>query len=165
MNPDKPNTILNVSGFPDRKNDPRVKQQDLLPAAVKQRLLGNIITGYPESLAPGSGVITAAYGLSDSTTGYFTNVLSDNFGRVILAVPDISIYIGSISATTQWPNASVGMGNMPIHIRNDWGKTNNVNVVTEIAVRNNTGSAQDVIVVLRWRIITNAVGGKVTGNV
>lgn len=158
-------TIEDTPAFPAESNKPRVKQQDLLPAAVKQRLLGNIITGYPESLAAGSGVVTAVYGVADSTTVYFTNVLSDNFGRVILAVPDISIYIGSISAANQWPNASVGMGNMPIHTRNDWGKTNNVNVVTEIAVRNNTGSPQDVIVVIRLRIISNAVGGRATGNV
>lgn len=159
-------TIPNVTGFPPSENNPRVNQQQLLPAAIKERLLGNIISGNPVSTEAGSGNASTLT-IPDASTGYVRNTLTDNFGRVLLAVPDISVYIGSISAATQWPSdsLSIGMGNMPLHVRNDWGRTDNVNVVNEIAIRNNTGSSQDVIVVLRWRIITNAVGGKVTGNV
>lgn len=156
--------ISDQPAFEPRGNKPRVNQQEMLPAAIKERLLGNIITGNPPSFEPGSGNV-ATITIPDAATGYIRNTLIDNFGRVLLAVPDISIYIDSISVANQWPTATIGMGNMPIHSRNDWGRTDNVNVVSEVAVRNNTGSSQNVIVVLRWRIITNALGGKVTGNV
>lgn len=156
--------VKNKTGFPPRENRPRVAQQVILPAAVKQRILGEFITGSPAPNNLGSGVsatITVPSGASRSAL----ITTSDNFNRTIMTSPDVAIYVGSISEATQWPNASQNMGNFPVSVFNDWGLTNNVNSVTRVQMYNNTGGSLDVIVAARIRLIKNPVAGGDSPNV
>lgn len=134
-------------------SDKRIGQLDVKPSAINTRAIGNLVDSSSPGLGRGS---VASLTIPDSASGTFAFTLTDNQKRVVMAVPDMSWYIGSISPATQWPNATYGMGNMRSAVWNDWGSTDNINVVTKLIVRNDTGSAQLVIAVCRWRIIRNA---------
>ncbi len=154
-----PQVIQDVSGFPDRVNKPRVNQQRMLPTAVPTRVLGQIISGAPESTTPGTGVSSGVLTIGNGNTATIQYTTSSVLNRTLLAVRDVGVYLGSISDATQWPNATINMRTFPISIYNDWGQTDNVNVVTRVHLYNNTGSSQNIIVVSRARIIINPVGG------
>lgn len=160
--------IKNTTGFPDKENSPRVNQQQMLPAAIKQRLLGEIIGSSTGTVKAGSGTSSTST-IPDATSASFLFTTTDNFNRVILVVPDVAIYVhataATVSSANQWPNATYGAGNMPVTVINDWGLTNNVNFVCRVVVRNNTGGSVNVIVVYRGRIITNALAGSEAANV
>lgn len=132
----------------------RVQKQKTLPSFITSRSLGQVIT----SSATGLGnALFANFVVPNSTSGVFTLKVANVNKQVILAVPDVSVYIGSQpSDATQWPTAAVGGGNLPVYVMNDFGQTDNVNVVTRVVVRNNTGSDQSITVAIRWRIITNS---------
>lgn len=158
-------TIKNITGFPDRQNNPRVNQQRILPSAVKSRSFGAIIFGSPSSNALGSGVNSGVITISNATNRSVAITASDAFKRTLLVSPDIAIFIGSVTSANQWPNSTYHMGNLPITIFNDWGLTNNVNTVTRVGIYNNTGSSRDVIIVYRARFIRNPVAGETDANV
>lgn len=130
----------------------RTTQQSVVTTAVKQRNTGPLIT----ETSSGLGQASFQSGLvpnNSSGTFYFT--FADPQGRTILVVPDVSVYIGTLAPGNLWPNASFGGGNMPIYISNSWANTDNVNVVTQVTVRNNSGSDQTIIIACRGRVITN----------
>lgn len=133
--------------------DKRVSQNGFLPSAVRGRALGDIVESSHAGLGAGD---SASLTIPASTSGNFRFTLTDNLNRTLFAKPDLAWYIGSVSATNQWPNSSYGMGNMPSMYFDDWGSTNNVNTVTHLVVRNNSGAEQLVIAVCRWRVIKNA---------
>lgn len=159
--------IDNITGFPPRQNSPRVNQQSMLANAVTSHVLGGIISGNPESLKAGSGVSFTDSGLTSIPNGEsrtITTTLSDNFGRVLLAMPDEAIYINGTAAANQWPNATFNMTNVKVSFWNDWGYTNNINVVRRVSLVNNSGGAITVTYIYRWRIITNPIGGQTGAN-
>lgn len=140
----------------DAQSDPsRINQQRVLPAAIQTRLIGNLFSNNPSSDAQGSG-LQATTIIPNSSSASFIFTLTDNQGRELIAVPDIAFYVGDeVDPSFQWPNRDHGMGNMPATVFNDWGLTNNKNVVTRAIMRNNSGSDQNVICVCRFRIIAN----------
>lgn len=157
--------IKDKSGLPQQSNVPRTNQQHLLPSAVKQRQLGEIITGNPDSTAPGSGVSTGVFVMANTTSASVVFTLQDFQDRVTLVSPDVAVFFNTISAVTEWPNGSQNMGNFPVCIFNDWALTDNANTKTRIQMYNNTGGPLNVIVVYRARVITNPVSGAETDNV
>jgi len=152
----------------------RLQANRIAGQAIHASKVGDMVTGNPASTNLGSGNSTGIQTIPDATSLSVLFTLTDNFGRVVMAIPDIAIYTDTttpgtptISAADTWPNSTYGMGNMPITSFNDWGATNNVNVVCRVVIRNNTGSQRAVIVVNRWRVITNAsvsLGGLTTGS-
>lgn len=150
-----PDYVEDIDPFAPKGDPGRINQQQVLPSAIQTRLIGNLFSNNPSSDAPGSG-IHATLALPASSSGSFIFTISDNQGRELIAVPDVAFYIGEfINASTHWPNSSFGMGNMPIAVFNDWGLTNNKDVVTRAIIRNNTGAEQIVTCYCRFRIIAN----------
>lgn len=134
----------------------RIGQQNVRPNAVKSTALGPIVTSSHSGTGSGAGIVATV------PTGFSINILftlTDNKGRAMLAVPDVSVYVpatstADITAANQWPNAVWGGGTLPVYVMNDWGRTDNSNVVTRVVVRNNGAINVSVIVVIRWRVIT-----------
>lgn len=169
--------VSNKTGFQPTENRPRVNQQRMLPTAVPTRILGQIISGNPDSTQLGSGNFVTDSGTTTLTVANATSLtislsLNDNFNRVIFAIPDFTIYTDTttpgtptISSADQWPNSTYGMGNMPMSTWNDWGSGNNVGIVTKVVIRNNTGSDRKIKVIYRFRIITNPTSGGSGTNV
>lgn len=158
----KPDVPLDDILKPD---ETRMAAHRIIGQATSGSKIGDVVSGSPASTNLGTGTALTST-IADATSGTFNFTVTDNFSRVLLAVPDMAVYIGTPSAATLWPNTSFGMGNMPIAFFNNWGLTNNVNVVHTIVVRNNTGSPQTVTVIGRFRIITNstpALSGLDTG--
>ncbi len=163
MNPDYPNSLSNEQTTAGNiitaaaidlapVANSRIGQQEVKPQAVKDRNVAPLVTSSHNGL--GRGQVQTALMISNTTT-VFTFSVRDNLNRTILAVPDVSLYLGSVSAATQYPYQAYGMGNMPIAVYNDWGLSDNVGVVTRFLVRNNSGADVTGIAVCRWRIITN----------
>lgn len=148
-----PTSIDNVD--PLRDDPRRVNQQQVLPSAIQTRLIGNLFSNNPASFAPNSGVRLTEI-IPNNSSGNFYFTLTDNQNRELIAVPDIAFYVGEVvGPDTLWPNASFGMGNMPMTVYNDWAITDNKNVVTHAIMRNNSGTDQEVTCVCRFRIIAN----------
>ncbi len=157
--------IKNKTGLPPRENIARINQQRMLPTAVPTRILGQIIGGEPASTALGSAT-TATSTIPDASSGTFLITTADEFKRVLFGAPDVSIYIGSVTDANEWPNATYGMGNMPISFfPGVWGLSDNANVVSRLVIRNNTGGSVDVIIKYRIRLITNPVASQEQANV
>lgn len=143
----------------------RVSQQTVLPNSVQQRLLGQIITSNPASNSLGSGIQIPIV-LVNNTTSITTIKVSNNLGKTIIAIPDISLYTSQtvLSNATQWPGNGFGLSNMIMTVMNDWGTTNNVNVTTRVLIRNTSGADAPSTIVYRYRIITNPIGGTGISN-
>lgn len=129
----------------------RTNQQGMLATSVQTRILNEIITG--------SNTTATHFSLPDATTVTFNSTLTNNQNQQVLGVPDISVYIGitdisQVSDATQWPNSTVGASNFPIYFNpSDWGMSDGINQVARTTCRNNTGSPQDVLHVVHWRVI------------
>lgn len=143
-------TITAASQPPATRNT----QQKALPTSVPARVTADLFSNEPDSYALGSGVSETALVAANTSTSFLFTVASNN-GAPIIAIPDVAFFIGSFSSSTQWPNPTYGMGNMPVAVFNDWGLTDNYNVVTRATIRNNTGLDQVVICIGRFRIVTN----------
>lgn len=150
-----PDYIDNTAEFPASNDPGRINQQQVLPSAIQTRLIGNLFSNNPSSEQAGSGIRLEGV-IPNNSSGRFTFTLSDNQNRELIATYDIAFYIGEdANDSTQWPNASFGMGNMPFVVYNDWGLTDNRNIVARAVMRNNSGANQNVICYLRFRIIAN----------
>lgn len=134
----------------------RVQPHDLVGQVIGGSKVGDVITGNPATTNLGAGTSSGVFTLLNTKTVRVAFTLSDNFRRVVLAVPDVSVYLGSISTANHWPTDAYNMVTLPVSAMNDWGNTDNVNVVNRVVITNNTGSDQDLVVVNRWRIITNS---------
>lgn len=148
------NSIDDVPAFPKTENQPRTNQQQVFPAAIQPRLLGSLFSNNPVDETLGSAVKLVGT-IPNNTSGSFKFTFSDPQGREIIGVPDVAFYINATDGSSQWPNATYGMGNMPTSVFNDWGLTDNKNVVVRATIRNNTGAQQIVYCYCRLRIIIN----------
>lgn len=140
----------------DNRGEPeRINQQRVLPSAIQTRLLGDLFSNSPPGNELGAG-IRGTINVPNNASGTFRFQLDDSQGREIIAVPDISFFVGEFpTADNLWPNSRFGMGNMPTSVFNSWAHTNNKNVVTQAVIRNNTGADQIVTCICRFRIIAN----------
>lgn len=154
-------SVDNVEAFENNNDPTRVNQQITLPDFIKNRSLGNIITSSHTGL--GAGLFVNYTVLNGTSTVFYLSV-KNNAGQVILAVPDVSIYQNSISSDNEWPNGNIAGNNFPVYVKNDYGTTDNVNVVTQVVARNNSGIDQPIVVAIRWRIITNSAATQQNQN-
>lgn len=154
-------SIDDVPAFPRTDNQPRTNQQQVLPTAIKNRLLANLFSNNPASDELGSAIKLSGV-IPNNSSGSFRFTFSDPDGRELIGVPDVAFYINNVNSDSQWPNAAFGMGNMPTSVFNDWGLTDNKNVVVRATIRNNTGASQLVFCYCRLRIIANP--GSTTGS-
>lgn len=148
-----PNASVDQLLKPDQN---RIGADSIFGQSISAGKIGDIITGNPASTNLGTGLSSGAATIADASSLSYIFTLTDNYNRVLVAIPDIAIYVDGSAVANQWPNTTYGMGNMPITWFNDWGLTNNVNTVTRVVVRNNTGGSRSVTVIVRWRLITNS---------
>lgn len=136
----------------------RTLVQDYTPGTIATDTMGRLI--YRSELTTATTTVPN----SSSVEANITLSVVDN--RFVIANPDIAVYIG-ISSTSdiatdgsnQWPTTTVGGGNFPVYINShDWGKTNNNNAAAQVVMRNNVGSDQTILLVVRWRFIIQPVG-------
>lgn len=132
----------------------REGKRDISPTALSNRLFTNLVSF--------SDVIVVPFVVANATSSAVTSTIADNYKRIILAVPQVSIYIGITNTSqiladgsNQWPTAAVGGGNFPVYFNPfDWGRSDDLNQVTRITCRNNTGSDQQVLAVIQWKMLT-----------
>lgn len=133
------------------RKETRIGQQGIRPASVTSRLLADIFSSEPESDALGTAVTGTFNALPDGSSVHFIFTVSNTAGLTIVAVPDVAFTVNG----ADWPNATHGLGTTPVVVFNDWINTDNHNVATRVAMRNNSGSPIDVVAYVRWRIIAN----------
>lgn len=130
----------------------RITQQKILPTAIVTRFFGNLVSF--------SGVLHIPFIVTNGTSTLLTTSIVDNANRPILAIPQISIYIGpqnidQISDSNQWPTAAVGGGNFPVYFNPfDYGQVSGADQVARVTCRNNTGSDQQVFAIVQWKVLT-----------
>lgn len=138
----------------------RINQQQILPGAISNRFLNNLISS--------SNTTNTPFVVANGTSTTLICTLVDNFNRIILAIPQISIYIGisdpmQATAANTWPTAAIGGGNFPVYFNpfSYQGVTGN-NQVARVTCRNNSGADQQVLATVQWKLIT--VPSKTTNN-
>lgn len=145
----------------------RVTSKDVIPVAVKARLLGNLITDVPSQ---SNLVLGAAAVVPNSTSINFLFSIADPGGREVFVMPLIGFYVAAagsqtFSAADAWPNATYGMGNCPVAVFNDLNRvitpsqTISNNCVVRATLRNNTGASVVVLCEGKFRIIANPTQG------
>lgn len=146
------NSIDDVPAFQKVDNQPRTNQQQVIPTAIKTRLLANLFSNNPDGTALGSAIKLRASVPTGFTVTFIFN-LSNPDGRELIAVPDVAFYFSNPTSNNQWPTGTLNMGNMPASVFNDWGLTDNKNVVTRATMYNNSGATQLIYCYCRFRII------------
>lgn len=145
----KPTYRDNTDTFKDSQ---RVSQQRILPTALANRLFSQILSF--------SDTTNATFLAPNAQSTTITATLSNNNNQPIFAIPEISVYIGistidEISDLNQWPTAAVGGGNFPIYFNSfDYGQASDNDQVARVTCRNNTGAAQQILIVIQWKVLT-----------
>lgn len=129
----------------------RISQKDILPNAIKNRLLGDIV-----------GITNTASGTTTLNNGQdttFTATVSNTQGAVIMAVADCSLYQTSVAAAQELPSGG-SVDESQFYFAqlgpNNWNSTDNKNGVSKVYIRNiSAGAATDVLIRIQYRTITN----------
>lgn len=133
------------------ENMRRIYQEDLAPSAVKPRAVS-------EDFIISSDHLSASTTLSNGEYATLTITTSQENNSKIFAVPDISIYIGSVADANQLPTG-IGADSdewQVIGPWNDWGATDNLNVKTKLFVHNlSAGATQSVLFRVKVRYLSN----------
>lgn len=130
----------------------RVNQQQILPTAISNRFLSEAVST--------STFSWVAFTVANSTSSTVNCTLEDRFDRVILAIPQISIFIGITNYSqgtlaNQWPTTAIGGGNFPIYFNPfDYFKVSGNNQVARVTCRNNTGTDQQLVAAVQWKVFT-----------
>lgn len=147
----------NLASYASVQNDTqapeqRVNQQNLLPTAITNKFLSEAV-----SLSTFSQLSFVA--VNNATTNV-NCTLVDNNNRVILALPQISIFIGitdysQATLQNQHPTQTVGFGSFPVYFNPfDYYQVEGNDQVARVSCRNNTGTDQQVLLVVRWKVFT-----------
>ena len=129
---------------------PRLKNKNLLPTIVKNRNLGNIV------LLSSISIGTAT--LSNTDEVVFAVTTSAKNGQRIFCVPDISVYVGTVTAANQLPGgSSITESDWQIvFMGNDLNTTDSFNTKTDVYIRNiSAGASQVVTIRTQSRVIVN----------
>ncbi len=128
---------------------PRIRQKDLLPTSVESGAFGEIILERDTE--------TASATIGNNVQILLTHTISQKNNAKMFAIPDISIYIGSVATDNQLPGgSSVDESEWQvIGPWNDWGTTDNQNSKTKIYVRNISAGDSLVIFKIKSRFLTN----------
>lgn len=130
--------------------DTRVAQQNVIPAAIKTRLLNDLFTTEPPSF---SNALYASYqALPDQVSVSFLFTVSNSNNLQVFPIFEISFYVNHV----KYPNSPYGFGATPVFIYNDLAMSNGKNMVVRAAMRNSSGASISLIeAYARFRIITN----------
>lgn len=128
----------------------RIKQQNLIPNAVKGRNLGRVI----QETATGTASITLSNG---QETTFTITTQSINRGVLLFCIPDITLFVGSVALGNALPGGAnvTSSAYQVVFLGNDWGSTDDNNVVTKVFVRNVSAGTQTIILKTQSRVITN----------
>lgn len=145
----KPQYVDNTDTFQDSN---RISQQRMLPNSLANRLFSQLVSF--------SDTVSLPLVITNGTSSTINATIMDNDNRIILAIPQVSIYIGidnigDISNLNQWPTQAVGGGNFPVYFNPfDYGHVSSPDQVSRVTCRNNTGSDQQILAVIQWKILT-----------
>ena len=140
---------IQPQNFSQRDRFKRIGQREMSPAGVKSLKLGEIILERDTESASAT--------IGNNVQVLLTHTISQQNNAKIFAVPDISIYLGSVVAANQLPGGS-GVDEslwQVIGPWNDWGSTDNRNSKTKLYVRNISAGSTLVIFEVKARYITN----------
>ena len=140
--------LPSLRGISERQRR-RASQRDLNPSAVKNINLGEVILERDTESASAT--------IGNNVQILLTHTISQENNAKILAIPDFSIYIGSVTTATQLPGgSSIDESEWQvIGPWNDWGTTDNRNSKTKLYVRNVSAGDSLVIFRVKSRFITN----------
>jgi len=127
----------------------RKGQRDILPFAIKTRSLGDVIRRTDQ--AEGSTT------LANGEQVVFNIETISKAGVRVLALPDISIYIGTVTTTNQLPGGSA-IDESQWQVIGPWqdlASTDGNNVRTIVYVRNINAGSSVVTLQVKSRLITN----------
>lgn|SRR3972149_459980 len=101
-----------------------------------------------------SSTASASITLADGQSGTFINTLSSASNSRLFGFPNISLYVGSISATTI---ISDGTGINPDSFKwaiwVDWGASDNNNIIAKAYIQNNSGGTETILFRSNWRFL------------
>ncbi len=136
-----------------------INSLQLRPGSVRQTAVGNLVSSSHAGL--GNAAFSAQL-LPAMTTNQVNFILTDALARTVSGQPDVALFTGITDPSqiapdnsNQWPNVNFGLSNMPWMPYQNWGITDNVNTVTSVAIRNNTSNDVNVVIAVRWRLVTN----------
>ncbi len=128
----------------------RIGQTGIMPTAVKNRQFGEII----QLGALISSTVTLSNG--DQTTFTITTT-PQTYNNRILALPDITLYVGSVADNNRLPGGSAVTASQwqIIFLGNDYLSNDGYDIVTKVFVRNiSAGASKDVILNAKRRALT-----------
>lgn len=83
-----------------------------------------------------------------------TVTLSNPDGLKVFAIPEFSVYEGSVASVNRIPSgANIAVGDYVMMNWNDYGLNDNANLKYVVVVENNTGSTQTIYIDVTWRYI------------
>jgi len=140
------NTLTTIQKI---RRNARIGQRAVKPAAIKNISLGEVILERDTDSASAT--------IGNNVQILLTHTISQANNAKMFAIPDISIYIGSVSANNQLPGGSAIDESewQVIGPWNDWGTTDNKNSKTKIYVRNISAGSSTVLFRVKSRFITN----------
>jgi hypothetical protein len=99
--------------------------------------------------------------LANGDSWFFTITFTNTAGAKTLVVPDVTLYLTSVSSANQFPDGSnITITDWTIiGPWNDWGDTNNTNTVTRIGITNISAGNQVVLLRTQGRVIANTLTG------
>lgn len=98
---------------------------------------------------------TSTANVADNAEVSFIMTLSNDFGLRLFGMPAVTLYESSVSADNAIPRgANISDGDYIYAVHIDWGLTDNNNIKIVAWVRNQTGSAQDILFRGNVRFIT-----------
>lgn len=140
---------IQPQSFAQRDRFKRVSQRDILPQAVKTRSLGDVIRRTAQ--AQGSQE------LDNGEQVVFEVETVSKAGVRVLAIPDISVYVGSATSANQLPGGS-SIDESDWQFIGPWqdlAATDGNTVNTIVYVRNISAGTSTVILQVKSRLITN----------
>lgn len=136
----------------------RVRQQNVLPTAVKSRNLGSIIFG--------SDVAIAQTTLGNGNQAVISWTLTQNDKFELIGLDYITVYVGSVATTNILPGGSaidetqwqvIG----PFYDWENWSETNNQNDTfagyqdfVTLYILNISAGSQDLIIYNKWKYVS-----------
>ena len=141
--------MITDQNFERRDRFKRTSQRDILPAGVKGLGIGEIILERDTNSASAT--------IGNNVQVLLTHTVSQKNNAKMFAVPDISIYLGSVATNNQLPGgSSVDESQWQvIGPWNDWGTTDNQNSKTKVYVRNISAGSTTVLFRIKSRFFTN----------
>lgn len=146
-----PTDDINTTYSDDSGQTPRISQRDLLPTATKIRSLGDIIIL--------GALYSASATLSNGNDTVFTLTTTSIDSSRNFCIPDMSLYLTSVSSANQIPGGSnITMSQWEvIFMGNDYQTTDSKKSISKVYIRNiSAGASKVVLFRATSRVINNS---------